>query len=223
MKTSKVISRLIETAIAAQKNAYCPYSRYRVGASVLTESGRIFAGCNVENASYGLSICAERVAVCSAVARSQRALKAICVVATAAKPCGACRQVMIEFSTKDTALYLVDLNPSTGRKTVTKTTVFRMLPAAFDPIASGLLPSNPQNLLRAKQSLGRRPRRGRRTAALHRRRAHSRRPLRERRTAALQGRRGHARRPFRERRTAALQGRRAHARRKAVRVRRRTR
>ena len=151
MKTTKAISRLIETAITAQKNAYCPYSRYPVGASVLTDSGRIFAGCNVENASYGLSICAERVAIFNAAARNQRGLKAICVVASAAKPCGACRQVMIEFSAKDTALYLVDLNPSTGRKSVTKTTVFRMLPAAFDPIASGLLPPNPKNLLRAKQ------------------------------------------------------------------------
>ncbi|HAM35355.1 MAG TPA: cytidine deaminase [Elusimicrobia bacterium] len=150
MKTPKIIARLIETAIAAQKNAYCPYSRYPVGASVLTESGRIFAGANVENASYGLSICAERVAVFNAVARGQRALKAACVVASAAKPCGACRQVMIEFSAKDTVLYLVDLNPRTGSKTVTKTTVLRMLPSAFDPIASGLLPPNPHNLLRAK-------------------------------------------------------------------------
>ncbi len=152
MKLTKPIIRLIETAITAQKGAYCPYSRYRVGAAVLTETGRIFSGGNVENASYGLSICAERVAIFNAVAHGHRALKAVCVVASSAKPCGACRQVMIEFSGKDTALYLVDLNPATGRRHVTKTTVFRMLPAAFDPIASGLLPPNPQNLLRTKQS-----------------------------------------------------------------------
>ncbi len=150
MKTTAIISRLMETAIAAQKHAYCPYSRYRVGAAVLTESGRIFAGANVENASYGLSICAERVAIFNAAARNERTLKAVCIVASAAKPCGACRQVMMEFATKDTVLYLIDLNNATGRRRVTKTTVFKMLPAAFDPIASGLLPPNPRNLLRAK-------------------------------------------------------------------------
>ena len=152
MKLTKTITRLIETAITAQKGAYCPYSRYRVGAAVLTETGRIFSGSNVENASYGLSICAERVAMFNAVSRGHRSLKALCVVASDAKPCGACRQVMIEFSGKDTELYLVDLNPATGRRQITKTTVFRMLPAAFDPIASGLLPPNPQNLLRASRS-----------------------------------------------------------------------
>ncbi|MBI5241520.1 MAG: cytidine deaminase [Elusimicrobia bacterium] len=164
MKPTKTITRLIETAITAQKGAYCPYSRYRVGAAVLTETGRIFSGANVENASYGLSICAERAAIFNSVARGHRALKAVCVVASAAKPCGACRQVMVEFSGKDTELYLVDLNPSTGRKTITRTTVFRMLPAAFDPIASGLLPPNPQNLLRARQGSRRR-----RTAARRKR------------------------------------------------------
>ena len=163
MKMTKDIARLVETAITARKGAYCPYSRYRVGAAVLTETGRIFSGANVENASYGLSICAERVAISNAVSRGHRALKAVCVVASAAKPCGACRQVMIEFSGKDTALYLVDLNPATGRRHVTKTTVFRMLPAAFDPIASGLLPPNPQNLLRSKQSHHRRKSKSRRT------------------------------------------------------------
>ena len=156
MKIPRAIARLIASAISAQKSAYCPYSRYPVGASVLTESGRIYSGCNVENASYGLSICAERVAVCTAVARGQRALRAVCVVASSAKPCGACRQVLAEFSTKQTALYLVDLNPATGRRTISKTTVLRMLPAAFDPIAAGLLPLNPQNLLRAKQAPQRR-------------------------------------------------------------------
>ena len=152
MKTSRSIARLIETAVSAQKSAYCPYSRYPVGASVLTEAGRIFAGCNVENASYGLTVCAERIAIYNAVTRGQKALKAVCVVGSSAKPCGACRQVMIEFSTRDTALYLVDLNPRTHRRKVQRTTVFRLLPEAFDPIASGLLPASPQNLLRAQQT-----------------------------------------------------------------------
>jgi len=148
MKTPR---RLIETAVAAQKMAYCPYSRYPVGAAVLTESGRIFAGCNVENASYGLSMCAERSAIFSAATRGQRGILAIAVVANKSKPCGACRQVMFEFSTKETELYLVDRNPTTGKQHVTKTTVYKQLPGAFDPLEAGLLPANPSNLLRRKR------------------------------------------------------------------------
>ncbi len=164
-KRSKAVERLIETALQAQKRAYCPYSRYPVGAAVLTETGRVFAGCNVENASYGLAMCAERVAIYHAIAGGHDAIKAVCVVGAAARPCGACRQVMFEFSSKDTALYLVDLHPATGRRSVLKTTVFKLLPMAFDPLASGLLPKNPRNLLKRKPS-----RRGRRRpAARHRR------------------------------------------------------
>ncbi|MBI3553822.1 MAG: cytidine deaminase [Elusimicrobia bacterium] len=150
-KLPRQILRLIDTAVSAQKNAYCPYSRYPVGAAVLTDGGRIFAGTNVENASYGLSLCAERVAIFNAITRRQTGLKAICVVASLAKPCGACRQVMFEFSTKDTLLYLVSLNPNNRRQSITRTTVHKMLPAAFDPLASGLLAANPKNLLRNRQ------------------------------------------------------------------------
>lgn len=149
-KRPKAIERLIETAVQAQKRAYCPYSRYHVGAAVLTGSGRVFPGCNVENASYGLSMCAERAAIYHAVAGGHDAITAVAVVGAAAKPCGACRQVMFEFSDKDTQLYLVDLNPATGRRKIVKTTVFKMLPMAFDPLASGLLPKNPRNLLKRK-------------------------------------------------------------------------
>lgn len=161
-KRPKAIERLIETAVQAQKRAYCPYSRYHVGAAVLTGSGRVFPGCNVENASYGLSMCAERAAIYHAVAGGHDAITAVAVVGAAAKPCGACRQVMFEFSDKDTQLYLVDLNPSTGRRKIVKTTVFKMLPMAFDPLASGLLPKNPRNLLKRKAS-GRVPNKGART------------------------------------------------------------
>jgi cytidine deaminase len=150
-KRPKAIERLIETAVQAQKRAYCPYSRYHVGAAVLTGSGRVFPGCNVENASYGLSMCAERAAIYHAVAGGHDAITAVAVVGAAAKPCGACRQVMFEFSDKDTLLFLVDLNPSTGRRKIVKTTVFKMLPMAFDPLASGLLPKNPRNLLKRKR------------------------------------------------------------------------
>lgn len=149
-RRNRSVDRLIEAAVQAQKRAYCPYSRYPVGAAVLTRSGRVFAGCNVENASYGLSICAERAAIFHSVLAGQDALDAVAVVGAAAKPCGACRQVMYEFSDKDTALYLVDLNPSSGRRRVVKTTVYKLLPVAFDPLASGLLPQNPRNLLRRR-------------------------------------------------------------------------
>ncbi|MHB2026359.1 MAG: cytidine deaminase [Elusimicrobiota bacterium] len=151
MKPPKIISRLIAAAVSAQKNAYCPYSRYSVGAAVLTESGRIFAGCNVENASYGLSLCAERVAIFNAVTRRQLGLRAVCVVANLAKPCGACRQVMFEFSTKDTEIYMVDLNPRTRRQKIRRTLVYKLMPDPFDPLACGLLPVHPQNLLRHRR------------------------------------------------------------------------
>jgi cytidine deaminase len=152
MKPTKEIKRLIDIALTARKNAYCPYSKYPVGASVLTSSGRIFAGCNVENASYGLSMCAERAAVFNAVSRHQTQLQAVAIVGSSAKPCGACRQVMLEFSTKDTVLYLVNVSGDSRRHTVTRTKVFSMLPSPFDPYASGLLsrPANTQNLLRRR-------------------------------------------------------------------------
>ena len=149
-KSSRAVERLIETAVQAQKRSYSPYSRYPVGAAVLTASGRVFAGCNVENASYGLSMCAERSAIYHTIIGGHDSIKAVCVVGAAAKPCGACRQVMIEFSDKDTDIYLVDLNPATGRRHVLKTTVYKLLPMAFDPLASGLLPANPRNLLKRK-------------------------------------------------------------------------
>jgi len=151
-RSRRFVERLIETAVQAQKRAYCPYSRYPVGAAVLTASGRVFAGCNVENASYGLSMCAERVAVYHSISGGHDSIAAVAVVGAAAKPCGACRQVMIEFSDKDTELYLVDLDPTTGRRHILKTSVFKMLPMAFDPLASGLLPKNPRNLLKRKTS-----------------------------------------------------------------------
>lgn len=95
--------QLIETAQRALSNAYAPYSQFRVGAAVLTAKGHIFAGCNVENASYGLSICAERNAIANAIMTEKGdtiKLKAIAVVNSRdvpCSPCGACRQVIWEF------------------------------------------------------------------------------------------------------------------------------
>jgi cytidine deaminase len=91
--------KLLVAAKAAQRNAHAPYSKFRVGAALLTKSGKVYTGVNVENASYGLTNCAERVAVGKAVSEGHRKFRAIAVVApsTALSPCGACRQVLAEF------------------------------------------------------------------------------------------------------------------------------
>jgi len=89
---------LIAKAMEAREKAHAPYSHFAVGAALLAKSGRIYTGCNVENASYGLSICAERAAVFKAVSEGERVFEAIAVVTEkGVTPCGACRQVLIEF------------------------------------------------------------------------------------------------------------------------------
>jgi cytidine deaminase len=94
---------LLAAAARARGTAYAPYSRFRVGAAVRTASGAVYTGANIENASYGLSHCAERVAIHKAVSEGHRRLEAIAVVAdgpSPAMPCGACRQVMAEFGVR---------------------------------------------------------------------------------------------------------------------------
>ncbi len=89
---------LIEMARNAAQQAHCPYSRFRVGAALLTDDGRVFTGCNVENAAYSLTLCAERTALCSAIAAGCRQFVTIAILAShTATPCGACRQVLAEF------------------------------------------------------------------------------------------------------------------------------
>ncbi|MCR9248121.1 MAG: cytidine deaminase [bacterium] len=122
------IQRLTAAARAVQKQAYAPASEFRVGAAVLAADGREFVGCNVENASYGLTICAERAAVCAAVAAGVREIRAVAVVTDLdepARPCGACRQVLAEFG-KDMAVLLVGRGPA-----VRLLDLERLLPDAF--------------------------------------------------------------------------------------------
>ncbi len=121
-------SELISIALEATKNSYAPYSGIHVGAALLTESGKIFKGCNVENSSYGLSICAERVAVFNAVSSGERKFKKIAVITSEGKgimPCGACRQVLAEFS-EDIEVITLDSNNK-----IVKYKLGEILPHAF--------------------------------------------------------------------------------------------
>ena len=106
---------LIDAALAARLHAHAPYSHFLVGAAIEAEDGRIFTGCNVENATYGLTVCAERVAVFKAISEGVRKFKAIAVSAdtqTLCPPCGACRQILWEFL-GDVPLTLVNLQGKT--------------------------------------------------------------------------------------------------------------
>ena len=122
--------RLIAAARRAAQTAYAPYSKFRVGAAVLTRTGKIFTGANVENASYGLSNCAERTAVFRAVADGERAIVAVAVYTPTRKPtlpCGACRQVIHEFGPK-----AVILCACRSRERL-EITLDQLLPGAFGP------------------------------------------------------------------------------------------
>jgi cytidine deaminase len=124
-----VTDALVESARAVQQRAYAPYSRFRVGCALEADDGRVFVGCNVENASYGLTICAERAAVCAAVAAGARRLRRAVVVTDAdppAAPCGACRQVLSEFG-RD--LRVEGVGPSAS----VSWTLAELLPSAFGP------------------------------------------------------------------------------------------
>ena len=108
---NEIFQELINRAKKARKNAYAPYSEFSVGAALLTEGGKIYTGCNIENASLGLSICAERVAIFKAVSNGYKNYKAIAVICdktVPCAPCGACRQVMVEFS-PDMEVIMVNL------------------------------------------------------------------------------------------------------------------
>lgn len=116
----------MKEAITAQNKAYSPYSKFKVGAAILTKDGRIFTGCNIENVSYGMTICAERTAVFKAVSEGYRDFEAIAISASSDDPiypCGACRQVLAEFNPK--MEIFVNHDEKTHR-------LFDLLPKSFD-------------------------------------------------------------------------------------------
>jgi cytidine deaminase len=121
--------RLIEDARRMLDRAYAPYSKFHVGAAILTEAGNVHTGCNVENASYGLTNCAERTAIFSAIAAEGPGMKLRAVVVLnsarmACAPCGACRQVIFEFGPEALVIYQ-------GQGTLTEATAGQLLPAGF--------------------------------------------------------------------------------------------
>jgi len=121
-------SQLVDLARTARRKAYAPYSEFAVGAALLTRSGKVFTGANVENASYGLSMCAERSAVFAAVSEGETEFEAIAVVTeNGGSPCGACRQVLSEFGL-ETRVIIADVE---GNQT--NWTVGDLLPRAFRP------------------------------------------------------------------------------------------
>ena len=129
MKTSDVKQELIEAAMQARQWAYAPYSNYPVGAALLSTSGRIYDGVNVENAAYPTGICAERVAIFKAVSEGEQEFEAMAVVtANGGTPCGSCRQVMAEFGL-DIKVYIADGDGNIKQET----SVRELLPGEFGP------------------------------------------------------------------------------------------
>ena len=120
---------LIAAARTAREHAHAPFSNFRVGAALRAKSGRVFTGCNVENASYGLTLCAERVAIFKAISEGERGFDAVAVVADTdvlTPPCGACRQILWEFC-GDAEVILANLSGQSERYRMSE-----LLPKAFD-------------------------------------------------------------------------------------------
>ncbi len=123
------VEKLLEAAQKVKENAYAPYSHFHVGAALITDTGKIYHGCNVENTSYGLTICAERNAVFRMISDGERRIAEVLVIGDTEEflsPCGACRQVMTEFSTNDTVVYLCNKHGQWK-----KTTMAELMPYTF--------------------------------------------------------------------------------------------
>lgn len=122
-------NELVERALAAREHAYAPYSTFQVGAALLSISGRVYTGANVENSSYSLTCCAERTAIFKAITEGERNFVMMAIVANSEKPvspCGACRQVMSEFFPKEMPIYLANV-----AKEIKEVTVEELLPYSF--------------------------------------------------------------------------------------------
>ena len=131
--TPQQVDRLLAAARDAQLRAHAPYSRFRVGAAVLDESGRIHAGCNVENAAYPLGMCAEALAIATMVREGGRSVAGLVVVGEGERlvtPCGGCRQRLAEFAAPGTKVHMV----SPAGRVLLSTTLAVLLPHAFGPI-----------------------------------------------------------------------------------------
>jgi cytidine deaminase len=128
MAPTQVREAVVQAAIDVRQRAYAKYSQFLVGAAVLASDGTIYTGCNVENCSYGLTICAERAAVFNAVAAGQRQFQLLAVATTGGgTPCGACRQVLAEFA-RDLPILLVDVNQPAA---IVEVNLRELLPQAF--------------------------------------------------------------------------------------------
>ncbi|GFH89882.1 cytidine deaminase [Lachnospiraceae bacterium] len=132
----KLIEEMIDLAIAQLKYSYTPYSGFKVGAALLTADGKFYTGCNIENAAYSPTNCAERTAFFKAVSEGERAFRAICIVGGKdgvlteyAAPCGVCRQVMMEFCNPDTFQIIL----ATGKEQYEIFTLRELLPLGFGP------------------------------------------------------------------------------------------
>lgn len=130
MVNQQIVKRLVEKALEAKKHAYTPYSHFRVGACLLAENGKEYQGANIENASFGATICAERNAIMQAVFDGAKKIKLLAVVSSAkdfCMPCGICRQVMLEFAAPD--FCLISANADGDFKTYS---MEEILPHGFD-------------------------------------------------------------------------------------------
>jgi len=131
VRLSAAERELVQSARAVRGRAYAPYSRFQVGAALLGSSGEVFTGCNVENASFGLTVCAERNAIAAAIAAGQRSFDAIAIasgVAPPAPPCGACRQVLSEFAPEIKVILVSTSGPAQRMK------LSKLLPHRFSEL-----------------------------------------------------------------------------------------
>jgi len=128
MNNKEKYFQLLQIAKDFSKNSYSPYSKFKVGAAVLCEDGKVFGGTNIENVSYGLSMCAERIALFSAIANGAKKIKAVAIYTSKGNttPCGVCRQVIAEFSNN------VDIIYNTKSNTIKIEKISSLLPKSFN-------------------------------------------------------------------------------------------